>query len=98
MVFQVDFRIDFKCFESGEVLEVYSTVIFEGTRPRQSLLPSIKKSVLYTQKIRYPILLGSGGLEVASLSCKPRVRGSTPPLGTLGNVSENLFLGSTQAL
>ena len=65
MVFQVDFRIDFKCFESGEVLEVYSTVIFEGTRPRQSLLPSIKKSVLYTQKIRYPILLGSDGLEVA---------------------------------
>ena len=43
-------------------------------------------------------LTGSGGLEVASLSREPRFRGSTPPLGTLGNVSENLFLGSTQAL
>ena len=48
----------------------------------------------------YPLfpMKGSGGLEVASLSRKPRVGGSIPPLGTLGNVLENLFLGSTQAL
>ena len=38
------------------------------------------------------------GCSVSSLSRIPKVRGSTPPLVTLGNVSENLFLGSTQAL
>ena len=32
---------------------------------------------------------------VATLSRYPRVRGSIPPLGTLGNASENQFLGST---
>ena len=38
------------------------------------------------------------GPVVASSSRYPRVRGSIPPLGTLGNVSENQFLGSTQAM
>ena len=41
---------------------------------------------------------GSNGLAVSSWSRIPKVRGSTHPLGTLGNVSEYLFLGSTQAL
>ena len=38
------------------------------------------------------------GPVVASWSRYPRVRGSVPPLGTPGNVSENQFLGSTQAM
>ena len=43
------------------------------------------------------IIWGSDGLAVRSLSRIPKVRGSNPSLGTLGNVSENQFPGSTQA-
>ena len=46
----------------------------------------------------YPLHQWERGPVVASSSLYPNVRGSIPPLGSLGNVSENQFLGSTQAL
>ena len=53
--------------------------------------------VLYSFSVDCEISLWVILLWVNSIRC-PRVRGSIPPLGTLGNMSENQFLGSTQAM
>ena len=57
------------------------------------LILLIKSQMISFQMIEHGLVV-----KLSHQTCKRYVEGSIPPLGTLGKVSENLFLGSTQAM
>ena len=62
------------------------------------LLKRVKGFFKSQHKIYGKVTFLTNGLTVTFLFCNPIINGSIPPFGTLGNVSENLPLGLTQAL
>ena len=72
----------------------------EIMRPKATDLQSQKVIVVVSRAEWVPPswLLREHGLVVKSPDLKTLGRGFKPALGTLGKVSENLFLGSTQAM